>query len=80
MGEGRTYVNPFAIFAAVLTDNGLNRDQEIAWHFSCNIPAFSNYNLDATYNGLQCTVETDGGHTVINPVLIAMSSQEFYGI
>lgn len=79
MGEGRTYVNPFAIFAAVLTDNGLNRDQEIAWHFSCNIPAFSNYNLDATYNGLQCTVETDGGHTVINPVLIAMSSQEFYG-
>lgn len=78
VGNGEYYLNPLALLAVVLEENGRSRSG-IEWHYSCNTPAFTNYNLSATVDGLQCTVKNGAGHTVINPVLVALSSQQFFG-
>jgi hypothetical protein len=78
LGDGNYYLNPLAVLSTVLMENGRMREG-IEWHYSCNTTAFTSYNASASVDDISCVVETGSGNTVINPALIAMSSQMFAG-
>jgi hypothetical protein len=78
VGNGKLYLNPLVLLAVALEENGRSREG-IAWHYSCNTTAYTKYDLAAKYDGLACTVKTGSGNTVMNPVLVARTNQQFFG-
>lgn len=72
--SGNHFVNPLIAFAVAMNETaGLSGD--IAWHYGCNVPAFTKYLPNATLDGLACTVTNAAGNEVINPALIARYGQ-----
>lgn len=78
VGNGNLYIDPLVAWSVVLTENGLGRAGS-AWHFSCNITAFSAYKPGAKVDGYDCTVQTAAGQEVINPLITTLTSQSFAG-
>lgn len=79
LGDGFMYTNPLVALAVALMENGRIRRDPLDWHYSCNMTAFADYDLGATVDGLSCAVENAAGNQVINPVIVAMTSQTFAG-